>query len=357
VSGNLARTLYRKIADISDRRRRSRLMIPISSERTATPTVYFLTPDHQVPAGGIRVIYRHVDILNSAGLKAFVLHQKPGFRCSWFEHDTQITNVENAKIRHGDMLVLPEVDADLLPRLSPGTRHVIFNQNAHLTWDRVTGPAMQAYAARPDLAGMLTVSSHNQEMLRHAFPDCAVQRVRISIDPQLFHLGQNVRPRRIAYMPRRGRDDARQVLAMLNGRGVLDDWSVVALDGLTHAEVADQLRTTRIFLAFTYQEGFGLPAAEAMACGNYVVGHHGFGGREFFRREFSAAIEAGDTLGFVRAVEEAVCNDREHIGWCSERGRKASDFILKEYSLAQEQEDVLTIYSKFMSSDYDLGRK
>ena len=47
-----------------------------------------------------------------------------------------------------------------------------------------------------------------------------------------------------------------------------------------------------------------MPAAEAMACGSYVIGNHGQGGREFFLPEFSTAIEAGDTLAFARAVEE-----------------------------------------------------
>src|SRR3954470_19470815 len=30
------------------------------------PRVFYLCPDHDAPAGGIRVIYRHVDILNEA---------------------------------------------------------------------------------------------------------------------------------------------------------------------------------------------------------------------------------------------------------------------------------------------------
>ena len=42
------------------------------------PTVYFVTPDFSEPSGGIRVMYRHTDILNSAGNKAFVLHQRRG---------------------------------------------------------------------------------------------------------------------------------------------------------------------------------------------------------------------------------------------------------------------------------------
>lgn len=151
-------------------------------------------------------------------------------------------------------------------------------------------------------------------------------------------------------MPRRGRDDARQVLQLLRGRGVLEGWEVVPFDGLSHAEVAEQLRTTRIFLAFTHQEGFGLPAAEAMACGNYVIGNHGFAGREFFRHSYSKAIEAGDIMGFVRAVEEALSREKLDPGWCAARGRLASKFIQAHYSLAREREDVTTIYREFLGA-------
>ena len=82
------------------------------------------------------------------------------------------------------------------------------------------------------------------------------------------------------------------------------------MQGLTHAQVAERLRASRIYLAFTHQEGFGLPAAEAMACGNYVIGNHGQAGREFFDSAFSMPIETGNMLGFARAVEAAVENER-----------------------------------------------
>ena len=102
-------------------------------------------------------------------------------------------------------------------------------------------------------------------------------------------------------------------------------------------------------MAFTYQEGFGLPAAEAMACGNYVVGYHGFGGSEFFHPEFTAPIETGDVLQFALAVERGVERQRREPNWCRNRGREASDFIAREYSPAREQEDVIRTYSRFLS--------
>ncbi len=62
---------------------------------------------------------------------------------------------------------------------------------------------------------------------------------------------------------------------------ILDDYSPdnTAEVGRQLAKVVAALRTTKIHLAFTHQEGFGLTSAEAITCGNYVIGQHGFGGR------------------------------------------------------------------------------
>lgn len=40
---------------------------------------------------------------------------------------------------------------------------------------------------------------------------------------------------------------------------------------------------SRIFLSFSDLEGLGLPPIEAALCGNYVIGYHGGGGREYWR--------------------------------------------------------------------------
>jgi hypothetical protein len=340
-----ARALYKKITRVLDERQRQRLVIRTSREPTPEPTIYFLTPDYMHPAGGVRVIYRHVDILNANGQSAVVLHHRSGFRCTWFENETRVMNLDNANVCDGDLIVLPEMDGDILMRLPTGTKHVIFNQNAHLTWQRASGTDLRAHVARPDLAGILTVSDHNKALLRHAFPACAtVERLHVGIDTNLFCPAEDDPPARIAFMSRRGGVEARQVLELLYARGVLDGWEVVALDGLAHEAVAHHLQSARLFLAFTHQEGFGLPAAEAMACGNYVVGVAGFGGEEFFLPTFSAPIKSGDILAFAQAVETAVVEERVQPGWCRRRGMLAAKFIRETYSLGREESDVVSFY-------------
>jgi glycosyltransferase involved in cell wall biosynthesis len=313
------------------------------------PTIYYCAPDYDVPTGGIRVAYRHVDLLNEAGMRAAVLHRRPNFRCRWFENHTHVEASRHTTIGPQDLVVVGELAADLLLDLPPGYRFVVFNQNPHLTWRRVSEAAAGRYAGSPDLAAILTVSDHSADLLRYAMPTANVVRLHNSVDPRLFAPTPDQRPLAIAYMPRRGRDEAQQVLGILHCRGALSGWDVTPLEHLSEREVAAGLRSTRIFLSLAYHEGFGLPAAEAMACGCYVVGFHGFAGREFFRPEFSSPVAPGDVLAFAQAVENAVERDALDPGWCAARGAEAAAFIAREYSPDRERHEVISTYAALMS--------
>jgi glycosyltransferase involved in cell wall biosynthesis len=328
--------------------RGGRLKVKTGTESSSKPTVYFLTPDYEVASGGIMVIYRHVDILNRAGIDAFVLHQRVGFRCNWFENQTRIRYVQNTLVLRGDLLVVPEISIASVQNLAPGTRYAIFNQNAHLTWKQGNQAARIAYEPSSDLVAVLTVSKHNAAMLQYGFPGADIVHMRLSIDPEVFYPSNGARPKRISYMPRRGNDDAVQVINLLRSRGALKEWEFVPLNGLSHFAVAEEFRQSRIFMAFTRQEGFGLPAAEAMACGCYVVGNHGFGGAEFFHPDFAAPVETGDIVGFANAVEQAVVNDDNESGWCQQRGAAAARYITATYSPPQEAQQVCATYLELL---------
>ncbi len=350
LAEQLARSLVRNLKAVRNRRQRKRLMVQTGGAVSPVPAVYFLTPDFDKPAGGIRVIYRQVDYLNATGIKAFVLHQRRGFRCTWFDNQTRVTDAESITVQRGDVLVIPEMFIDVLERIPGDIAYVIFNQGAHCCWDGMDHRVASHYAPGHGLVGVVTVSDHSREMLRYAFPGIDVRRIHVGIDSNLFHVDERPRANRIAYMPRRMPEDAHQVLELLRGRGALDGWEVVELNHMTQAEVAAQLRTTKIFLAFSYQEGFGLPPAEAMACGNYVVGYHGFGGRELFRTDFSAPVPTGDIVAYAKALEFALNKERLEPGWCQAKGALAADFIRSEYSLEREKREVTACYASFLSA-------
>jgi glycosyltransferase involved in cell wall biosynthesis len=358
VEHPLSRATARRLARRAGiHRRRSDRRVPrlrVAERRPdMTPMAWFICPDWDRPAGGIRKQYRAVDVLNRAGVGAAIVHKRPGFACSWFEHDTRIVAAGDIVVCPGDVIAVPEIYGRAILDLPAGVPQVIFNQNAYVTLDSlVVGGhgAAAPYVENPELAVVTVVSEHNAELLRYAFPGAPIRRIHYGIDPTIHHPSQSERPRRVAYMTRRRGGDAAKVLALLDRRGALDGWDVVAISGKSESEVADLLRETRIFLSFSELEGFGLPPAEALACGCLVVGFDGFAGREFFREPFAIAVEDGDVAAYARAVEDLIQRVERDPAGAEAAGQTGARFAHETYSLDVERQDLVDVFGPLVGS-------
>lgn len=315
------------------------------------PTVWMLAPDWNRPSGGVRKLYRAVDVLNESGIPAAIVHERPRFACTWFEHDTRITAARDVRVAPRDVIVVPEIYWRSIRNLPTGRRQVIYNQNAYLTLDSLAiggEDAAVPYVDNPDLVAVIAVSEENAGLLSYAFPGVPVTRIRHGLDPAIHHPPASPPPMRIAYMPRRRGAEASQVLALLAARGALAGWEVVAIDRSSEAEVADLLRTARVFLSFSEREGFGLPPCEALACGCLVVGFDGFAGREFFRPPFAVAVENGDVVAFARAAEDMLRRVTEEPEWATDAAAAGAAFAFEQYSVANERDDLIDVFAPMM---------
>ena len=350
---DVARRVSRQIGVLCHRHTNTVPMLNVARDSTQkSPSAWFICPDFGRPSGGIRKLYRSVDILNDAGLQAAIVHKQPGFRCTWFDHRTRVISSSRAVVSQRDVIVVPEIYGRSICNLPKGIRQIIFNQGAYLMLDAlISEPSSAApYIDNPDLAAVLVVSEDSAAVVKYAFPGVQVRRIRHGIDPAIYHPPADPKNRRIAYMPRRRAHETAQVLDLLKLRGVLDGWEVIAIDRRSEAEVADLLRTTQIFLSFSQREGFGLPPVEALACGCLVVGYHGFGGREFFREPFAVAVDDGDVVAFARAVEDIIRlidNDPTNMAAASAAGAR---FVLDRYNRDAERQDLLDVFVPLLES-------
>ena len=96
------------------------------------PTIYYLSPLDTAPSGGIKQLYRQVDILNRNGYSAAVVHRTPGFRHAWFRNETRIVYGPDLRLTAADILVMPEVFGH--QAFARGIRKVVFNQNCYRTF-------------------------------------------------------------------------------------------------------------------------------------------------------------------------------------------------------------------------------
>lgn len=316
------------------------------------PTAWFIAPDWDRVAGGIRKQYRAVDVLNAAGLSAAIVHKRPGFSCTWFSHDTRIVAAGAVLVGPGDVIAVPEIYGASILDLPAGVRQVIFNQNAYLALDSLLtgGPAAAPYLDNPDLAAVTVVSEHNAEMMRYACPNAPIHRLHYGIDRAVHHSPAVPGGRRIAYMPRRRGHEAKQLLGLLERRGALEGWEVIAIQGRTESQAAEILRSSSIFLSFSELEGFGLPPLEALACGCLVVGFDGFGGREFFSAPFATRVEDGDVVAYAREVEELVGQFDSDPRAMRAAAVSGAAFVHERYSAEVERRDLLDVFAPLLAT-------
>ena len=310
--------------------------------------IYFVCPDVTWPSGGVRTIYRCVDLLNCAGQSAAVLHSRKGFRYRWFDGETRVV-YPPVPVGVADVLVFPAHFLARAPSIAPTVRKVFFNQNVYRTFrpaPEQSGPAASSLLHAADVVGVIVVSEDSQQYLEYAFPDLRITRLHHWIDSDLFYLDPTARRRKITTMPRKRPDDFAQVVAILTARRALAGWEFEVLEDRPEVEVAASLRESVLFVSFARAEGFGLPAAEAMASGCHVIGYHGMGGREVFREPFAEAIEEGDTHALASAIEEFVSTYDERAEALLQEAAEASSFIHSTYSRERATDDLTQFFGQ-----------
>ena len=307
-------------------------------------------PDTNHPIGGVKQIYRQVELLHRAGFDAWVLQQEENFRADWFQSDAPVLDIASYLASppnpNTDLIVLPETWLSNVPGYLAGIKKVIFNQNAFYTFGlegNCNANTLELYR-HPDIVGVVTVSEDSRKLL---IEGCGIaadkcHSILNGIDPNLFYVPE-VKTRRIVYMGRKHVDHIRKVALMASTRTSLARYPFRELGRLNHGEVAKELREALIFVSSGHPEGFGLPLAEALACGCLVIGYHGLGGRDFALPHMRC-VEFGDLYGFVEALEEEILRfETDPIIVGSER-YAAARAIQTTYSPEAEQERALAVW-------------
>ena len=278
-------------------------------------------PDLDRPIGGVKQLHRHVEHLVALGWDAAMLTEAPGFRPSWFASKAPSLSLEQSQAR-GELdpeqcvLLLPEtyIAADLSKFRGldlSGLARVVFNQNAYYSYGQIgdhTTAALSAFYDNPALLHVLSVSEDTHTFLARnlGLLDSRLSRIVNAIEPSFTPDG--AKSNRMHWMPRKNSDHVQAVLQGLQRCGLRHSagWHGEPLVQLSHARVAERLNGARLFLAFGHPEGFGLPIAEAMASGCWVVGYSGGGGSELFRFGASTCVSFGDWPGFLAAIQQAL---------------------------------------------------
>lgn len=332
---------------------------------TPKTKIYLVCFDNPTPIGGIKQIYKMAHLLNKLGYRTSVIHKKAGFQINWFQHSIPVVyypdlydllhiSVDKPKRRHlkrylqykfakyfKKSFILPEEDAILMLPEVLGLkmlglskyRTIIYNQNNHYTF--LDYPYFKKSEQDPylheNMLGVFTVSEYAHSYLSMAYPSKKIFNTGISLGDN-FKLGNTLKQKKIAFMPRKLKQDSQQLFQLLQNSTALKNWEFVAIDNKSENEVVKILQESAFFLSFNHIEGFGLPPVEAMACGCYVIGYAGNAGKEYFLPEFSTLIPDLDVLTFAVELEKLVADYNSNPNIYINKGIIASEFVLSRYN-------------------------
>lgn len=315
--------------------------------------IYFLTPDEARPSGGIRQIYLMVDLLCDLGHEATVFHGTSGFRCGWFENDTPVVARPFLDLRRGDILVVPEYDGARKRERCRDAAIVQLNQNHFRTFinsgfeDSWSG----AYPGWPNAKAVLVTSEAIRRFMTAALrTPLPIYTTRVVVDSSSFVPGR--KRKLIALMPRKRRHEAEAVVQMIHRSG-LQGWEIATIDQMAHGAVAEVLAEAAIFLSFSSAEGFGLPPAEAMAAGCYVIGYTGDGGREFMDPQWCSPIGDEDIVTFAQETTRIARDWEADAAAVQERAGRGREVVARTYTPENLREDLRIAFGELTAPGSD----
>jgi glycosyltransferase involved in cell wall biosynthesis len=314
------------------------------------PTVYVICPALNAPSGGIMKLYEFVDTLNAHNVNSFIVYADSNFKNNWFDNVTKTTTFQSICIKQDDILVIPEVIGEEILQYFPTVRKIIFCQNSFFALKMFYGKPDRAkkFYLHRDIIQVIVVSDHDYDLFEWIFPGIKLSRFICGISEKLFYFTPH-KQMQIAVMPRKLPSDYHFLENLLRVKADLADIPIKTIENIPHAECAAILRESAIFISFSHREGFGLPPAEAMACGCMVIGYHGQGGKEYFTEDTAIHIEPWDMLNYAKAVsniiQEFTTNKMQFI----EQRKKSSEFILGKYSIKNQEQSILQIIAPLIS--------
>lgn len=257
-------------------------------------SIFYLSPDYDVPSWGTGLLYQHVRLLRELNLDAQVLHHRKPFRLTWLDVDVPIRYLDDAatELRPADILVVPEVLAHAPDRLPDRCRKIVFVQGAFLIMAASQG-ALDYRELGYEAA--MTILPHVRDIVRKHF---GIQPVVVPpfVAPYFFAGPETLHGPRLKQVLLVGKPQYREagyldydiVVKLLNrflerraASPTAEPWRLIPVEGLSHLETAALMKQSAFLVNLNTLEAFNTTVPEAMAAGCVPVCYEALGGRDF----------------------------------------------------------------------------
>tara|TARA_Y100000590_G_scaffold366002_1_gene425136 strand:+ start:381 stop:1361 length:981 start_codon:yes stop_codon:yes gene_type:complete len=318
--------------------------------------IYICPSAKNKPTGGIKIIYRHAELLSNLlpkGTESKIFHfENTNFKCDWFPHKVNFkknSTFDSSK----EFAIIPEWMAVYHAKIlqSQNIKYGIFVLNGFYIYKKPKNnfTNLEIYEAYKKAEFILSCADEITEGIKLTFPEFKekIIRVNISVDSRKYYCSKEIFEKKenlITYMPRKHKNNSEILLYILN-RHLPKNWKIKSVDNLTELEVANIFKKSKIFLSFSELEGLGLPPIESALCGNHVIGYTGEGGKEFWNAPIFDEVFSGDIRMFAKKVIDKV-TDFEKNGYIFNNFKPYIDKLADKYSVEKEKSSLSSLIEK-----------
>jgi len=307
--------------------------------------IIYVLPAHKGPSGGSKVIYQHSELINKFeinNISSQILHlkkkklskfslsfkkrvfTKSPEKYGWYANEMKAVNsfipssswAKNEIIIKNDMNFSPETDFVIIPEIwahfaidfliKKKIKYSIFVQGFYHMNSFYDHKKLSESYEKAEF--IITTSEETYKCIKFIFPNCKnkILKINLSIDHKKFKTPFK-KNNLITLMPRKLGDHF-HILSLLLFKKLPKKWKIESLNNLDEKKLLEKLSKSKIFLSFSYLEGFGLPPLEAAIAGNKVIGYSGGGGKEYWIKPIFDEIQPGNIKQFCEKILDTVNN-------------------------------------------------
>ena len=344
--------------------------------------VIYLLPELKGASGGAKVIYNHSVLLNkiNKNIDSQIIHLKKNLiyklelslakRVKFFNKNLAGWNAKKMKINKNfipnknwfskkiklskdlnfdpknNFIIIPEIWAHFADNflIKRKIKYSIFVQGFyHMNSFYNHKKLFESYKKAEFI---ITTSKETHKCLEYIFPDKKnkILKVNLSFDHKKFKI-PNKKNNLITFMPRKLADHF-HILSLFLFNKLPKKWKMESLNNLDEKKLFSKLSKSKIFMSFSYTEGFGMPPLEAAIAGNKVIGYTGGGGKEYWQKPIFEEIQTGDIKNFSEKILNAVNNLPENWHKKTWYHRKK---LASKYSNINEKKLIKKLVSKICS--------
>ena len=318
--------------------------------------IYICPKGQDKPRGGIKIIYRHAEVLSKLLLKKSeckIFHfEDVNYRCGWFPHNVDFKTNHSFDSKK-EFAIIPEWMAVYHAKIlqKQNIKYAIFVLNGFYIYKKPEKnfTDSEIYEAYKKAEFILSCADEITEGIKLTFPELKekIVRVNISVDNKKYYCSEEIfknKENLITYMPRKKKNNSEMLLFILN-QLLPKNWKIESIDNLTELEVANFFRKSKIFLSFSDLEGLGLPPIESALCGNHVIGYTGEGGKEFWGAPIFDEVFSGDLRTFANKVINKV-EDFDKKNYVFNQFKPYVNKLAEKYSVEKEQNSLTSLIDK-----------